>query len=237
MGETLAGLHRLLARITPRGIPEVAALRAVRSDVNEEFQLLHGDFNSGNLRRTGPMVRVFDFDDCGYGPRSFEIANALYMVLFDATIEADIERYRTFENAFLNGYETETATPSTVDSLSTSSICVFVPSNAGSMTCRRRRSGFAQQHHNGTRRCDPSSAVTSTDDRDAARPQRTRDITRHAERRLLRRVQGIPNGESGAPRSRRLVALWQRDLGMRALGQSGRRESECPNASRPSMSA
>lgn len=44
--------------------------------------------------------------DC-CGPRSFEIANALYMVLFASTIEDEIERYRTFENAFLGGYETE----------------------------------------------------------------------------------------------------------------------------------
>ena len=76
MGATLAALHRSLARITPRGIPEVAALRAVRSDMAEEFQLQHGDFNAGNLRRTGSMVKVFDFEDCGCGPRSFEIANA-----------------------------------------------------------------------------------------------------------------------------------------------------------------
>ena len=107
MGETLAGLHRSLARITARGIPVVAALRAVPSDVDEEFQLLHGDFNAGNLRRGGSMVRVFDFEDCGCGPRSFEIANTLYMVLFASTIEQAIERYRTFENAFLSGYETE----------------------------------------------------------------------------------------------------------------------------------
>jgi Ser/Thr protein kinase RdoA (MazF antagonist) len=107
MGETLARLHRSLARIRPRGIPEVAALESVRSDVNEHFQLLHGDFNAGNLRRTDSTVRVFDFEDCGYGPRSFEIANALYMVLFDSTIGARTDGYSTFEDAFLNGYEKE----------------------------------------------------------------------------------------------------------------------------------
>lgn len=111
MGVTLAGLHRSLARIAGRGIPEVAALRAVRSDVDGEFQLLHGDFNSGNLRRDGSMVRVFDFEDCGRGPRSFEIADALYMVMFPATIEAELERFRTFQDAFLSGYESEDGRP------------------------------------------------------------------------------------------------------------------------------
>jgi Ser/Thr protein kinase RdoA (MazF antagonist) len=107
MGETLAGLHSSLAQINPRGVPEVAALRAVRSEAHEEFQLLHGDFNSGNLRRTGSMVRVFDFEDCGSGPRTFEIANALYMVLFSATVADQISRYQIFEDAFLNGYGSE----------------------------------------------------------------------------------------------------------------------------------
>jgi Ser/Thr protein kinase RdoA (MazF antagonist) len=107
MGTTLAGVHRSLARVTSRGIPQVAALRAVRSNVDEEVQLLHGDFNTGNLRRSDSMVRVFDFEDCGYGPRSFEIANALYMVLFSSTIENDVSRYRTFEDAFLSGYGCE----------------------------------------------------------------------------------------------------------------------------------
>jgi Ser/Thr protein kinase RdoA (MazF antagonist) len=106
MGETLAGLHQSLACVAARDIPEVAALRAVHSTVDEEFQLLHGDFNSENLRRDGSLVKVFDFEDCGYGPRSFEIANALYMVLFTATVEREIERYQPFEDAFLTGYAT-----------------------------------------------------------------------------------------------------------------------------------
>jgi Ser/Thr protein kinase RdoA (MazF antagonist) len=107
MGKTLAGLHRSLARVATRGIPQVAALRAVPSNVDDEVQLLHGDFNTGNLRRSDSMIRVFDFEDCGYGPRSFEIANALYMVLFSSTIESDVSGYRTFEDAFLSGYGME----------------------------------------------------------------------------------------------------------------------------------
>lgn len=107
MGQTLASLHRSLARVTMPGVPQVAALRAVPSGVDVETQLLHGDFNAGNLRRNGSMVRVFDFEDCGYGPRSFEIANALYMVLFSSTVESDVSRYRAFEDAFLGAYASE----------------------------------------------------------------------------------------------------------------------------------
>ena len=111
MGRTLARLHRSLARVRRRDVPEVAASQAVRLDVNEEFQLLHGDFNSGNLRRTNSTVKVFDFEDCGYGPRSLEIANALYMVLFDCIVGGQTERYKSFEGAFLGGYESESDDP------------------------------------------------------------------------------------------------------------------------------
>lgn len=109
MGSTLAGLHgSLAARLAPGGIPQLAALRAVLPDLGEEdIQLLHGDFNSANLRRSGSTARVFDLEDCGFRPRSFEIANTLYMVLFTSTVENAIERYQPFEDAFLSGYVTE----------------------------------------------------------------------------------------------------------------------------------
>ena len=49
-------------------------------------------------------MRVFDFEDCGYGPPSFEIANTLYMVLFSATVDGEVETYPRFEDALLSGY-------------------------------------------------------------------------------------------------------------------------------------
>lgn len=105
MGSTLAGLHQSLAQLAPKRIPELAALRASGGAADAGLvQLLHGDFNAGNLRRSGAMVRVFDFEDCGYGPPSFEIANTLYMVLFSATVDHEVEMYQSFEDSFLRGY-------------------------------------------------------------------------------------------------------------------------------------
>jgi Ser/Thr protein kinase RdoA (MazF antagonist) len=104
MGSTLAGLHQSLARLAPRSLPRVAALRSNSLDAADDMQLLHGDFNSANLRCNGSAVKVFDFEDCGYGPRLFDLANALYMVLFSATVEDDIDRYRAFAPAFTSGY-------------------------------------------------------------------------------------------------------------------------------------
>ena len=123
MGSTLAALHRSMARLEPRAIPRVAALQAAKSDVGDDDvgnddQLLHGDFNADNVRISGTAARVFDFEDCGYGPRSFDVANALYMVLFSATVDGDIGRFAVFEEAFLRGYRTtseEALDPASVD--------------------------------------------------------------------------------------------------------------------------
>ncbi len=109
MGSTLAGLHQSLSRLAPRPLPVVAALHTLATPVDETFQVVHGDFNTANLRRNDTAVKIFDFEDCGYGPCSFDVANALYMVLFDSTIEGRVERYRVFEGALLRGYETTAA--------------------------------------------------------------------------------------------------------------------------------
>jgi Ser/Thr protein kinase RdoA (MazF antagonist) len=104
MGETLAGLHHSLRRVTPPALPVVAALRAVPTASGEPHQLLHGDFNSENLHRDGAAVRVFDFDDCGFGPRSFDVANALYMVLFASLTTRNDVHFERFQEAFVESY-------------------------------------------------------------------------------------------------------------------------------------
>jgi Ser/Thr protein kinase RdoA (MazF antagonist) len=111
MGSALARLHRSLARVDASGVPEVAALRTLGTSEVDGVQLLHGDFNAANLRRTGSTVRVFDFEDCGYGRPAFDVANALYMVLFDFGFGHEHSLYRQFEHAFLRGYVAEGGMP------------------------------------------------------------------------------------------------------------------------------
>lgn len=88
-------------------LPLISALRVastVRADAASTDQLLHGDFSASNLRQTDDGVRVFDFDDCGYGPPEFDVANALYMVLFDQTVHGTFPTYETFRRSFIDGY-------------------------------------------------------------------------------------------------------------------------------------
>lgn len=108
MGQALAELHISMSRLQPTPLPPVAPLRTADRDERRPEQLLHGDFNSGNLRQSDGAIRIFDFDDCGYGPPSFDVANTLYMVLFDAFVDRDPKAYPLFKEAFVDGYR-ETA--------------------------------------------------------------------------------------------------------------------------------
>lgn len=108
MGLTLATLHRSLAELLDDRLPNLAALRVDGAGSDETahgHQLLHGDYSSSNLRMDHDRLRIFDFDDCGFGPVEFEIGNTLYMVLFDATMTGHSDRYERFRQSFVPAYE------------------------------------------------------------------------------------------------------------------------------------
>ena len=116
MGQTLAALHRQLAEIQGFALPPVAPLRTeldkpeqfeIAEPERADWQLLHGDFSDANIIRAPDGLRIIDFDDCGYGPPVYDIANSLYMVLFDAEVHGRSDRYRAFRPAFLDGYRQE----------------------------------------------------------------------------------------------------------------------------------
>ncbi len=108
MATTMAGLHRSLDQLDPVDLPAVAALVEAEPPTGVEGfgrrQLLHGDFSPANLLLSDRQVRVFDFDDCGYGPIEFEVGNTLYMVLFDAAMSSEMEHYERFRAWFVDEY-------------------------------------------------------------------------------------------------------------------------------------
>lgn len=122
MGAALASLHDSLRELSGRDLPRVAGLRASGERAGTDSdQLLHGDFNNTNMVVTNAGVRIFDFDDCGYGPVEFDLANALYVVLFDSlTGGIGAHVYAEFRSAFLEGYSDRAGSRpsnSTLDSL------------------------------------------------------------------------------------------------------------------------
>jgi Ser/Thr protein kinase RdoA (MazF antagonist) len=105
MGATLADLHAKMAELPLQELPAVAALVDVGHDATwSETQLLHGDFSDQNLISTADGLSVFDFDDCGYGPIEYDLANSLYMVHFDAEVNDRADEYEAFRPSFLAGY-------------------------------------------------------------------------------------------------------------------------------------
>lgn len=131
MARTLAELHQRLRSLPQLPIPPVAPLRTTgpRSGADRSgWQLLHGDFSDRNVVVTEYGLRVFDFDDCGYGPLEYDLANSLYMVLFDAHVSDRNERYEVFRSAFLRDYAEAAAMSidiDRVDSLITQRITVL----------------------------------------------------------------------------------------------------------------
>jgi Ser/Thr protein kinase RdoA (MazF antagonist) len=108
MGRELENLHRHLAALPPFHLPVIAGFRRHSDGAPGggygPQQLLHGDFNSANIRVAAGRSRIFDFDDCGYGPIEFDLAQALYFVLFDAVTRQEPTRYEVFRTNFLAGY-------------------------------------------------------------------------------------------------------------------------------------
>jgi Ser/Thr protein kinase RdoA (MazF antagonist) len=121
MGATLAELHACLKELSRFDLPRVAALETADTAEIAPDQLLHGDFNNSNIVLTDDGPRIFDFDDSGYGPVEFDVANTLYMVLFDSrTGDGAGPSYGEFRTAFLQGYSDQSGyrpPDSTLDSL------------------------------------------------------------------------------------------------------------------------
>lgn len=145
MGRVLADVHGAMAALGPVDLPALAAfppladLRRVTEDLGvprERLaaspvgprQLLHGDFSSKNVRIAGARWRVFDLDDCGYGPIELDLANSVYFVLFDALTGSGRDRYRSFRDNFLAGYRDRTGvvpSDTVLDSLITRRVLVL----------------------------------------------------------------------------------------------------------------
>ena len=65
------------------------------------FGLIHGDYNTSNALVNGAALKIFDFDDIAYHWYDYDIANSLYMVLFDFRDRTDLSEFLSFRDLFL----------------------------------------------------------------------------------------------------------------------------------------
>ena len=96
-GETsAAGCWALLPAEVRARFESVAARMSDLDDV-DDVGLIHADLHLGNALFRRGEVKLIDFDDCGTGPRLYELAVALWEL-------RDEEGYVQFRDALLDGY-------------------------------------------------------------------------------------------------------------------------------------
>ncbi len=96
-GETsAAGCWALLPPEVRARFEAVAARMRDLDDV-DDAGLIHADLHLGNALFHRGEVKLIDFDDCGTGPRLYELAVALWEL-------RDEEGYEPFRDALLDGY-------------------------------------------------------------------------------------------------------------------------------------
>ena len=72
--------------------------------------LIHLDAHHGNLFTTGgPQLTLFDFDDCGYGTATHDVAIVLFYWLMGH--DSPLEELRRFSQIFLSGYQKHAKLP------------------------------------------------------------------------------------------------------------------------------
>jgi Ser/Thr protein kinase RdoA (MazF antagonist) len=98
-GALLAQLHTVLA-----GLDKQYDLPARQHTSDSARQLIHGDFNPTNVLSTNSSSVVIDFEDACYSTYEYELANSIYMTMFDYRHHPIQFRDSEFINGFLSGY-------------------------------------------------------------------------------------------------------------------------------------
>ena len=97
-GAFLADLHHALAELNCRYD------LSVMENPSEEKRLIHGDFNVTNVLSTDEALIAIDFENACYSTYEYELANAIYMKLFNAREEPKTLVNSHFISGFLAGY-------------------------------------------------------------------------------------------------------------------------------------
>ncbi len=153
MGMTLSRLHSSMSRLELAPLPLVAALRTAPPDAMAgaaSHQLLHGDFNASNLRESGGEVRIFDFDDCGYGPAEFDVATRCTSCSSTRSHKGTPRPMAYFDRRFSQATSRRRVCRWRTRRWIDSSTCVSAPCATGSMTSTTHRSASAQLRLLGT---------------------------------------------------------------------------------------
>lgn len=83
---------------------ELVAWKSRLQSSSPFYGIIHGDYNFSNLIKSTTYIYLIDFEDSCYGWYAYDIANALYMELFDQRKEQAFDKFSDFFKAFLQSY-------------------------------------------------------------------------------------------------------------------------------------
>lgn len=98
-GSLLAQLHTVLA-----GLENQYNLPVSQNKSSGKRYLIHGDFNPTNVLTTNTSSTIIDFEDACYSTYEYELANSIYMIMFDYRHNPIQFRDSGFISGFLGGY-------------------------------------------------------------------------------------------------------------------------------------
>lgn len=97
-GILLAELHTALSELNcPYDLPTL-------QNTLENKQLIHGDFNRTNVLARDESLVIIDFENACFSTYEYELANAIYMAVFDARHNPAVILDTGFIDGFLVGY-------------------------------------------------------------------------------------------------------------------------------------
>ncbi|MDD2522625.1 MAG: phosphotransferase [Anaerolineaceae bacterium] len=69
-----------------------------------EWVISHGDFGLDNIKKSGSMLEIIDFEDCQLAPREFDVLNCIIRMDYANWFLATRHSFDLITNQFLLGY-------------------------------------------------------------------------------------------------------------------------------------
>jgi hypothetical protein len=101
-------LNDLKHLFTPAQVEKMNLIYASARDYFEknecEWVISHGDFGLDNIKKSGSMLEIIDFEDCQSAPREFDILNCLTRLEYIERFPSGMSSSQKITERFLDGY-------------------------------------------------------------------------------------------------------------------------------------
>jgi Ser/Thr protein kinase RdoA (MazF antagonist) len=138
------GLDPAGTAVLERAIAQVRARLGAFGVSDDRFGLVHADLRLANLLADGPVLRVIDFDDCGFSWFIYDFAAAVSFIEHEAVVPDLLEAWLCGYRAVAPLPDAARAEMSTVVILRRILLCAWLASHAEVPFARRFGAAFTQ---------------------------------------------------------------------------------------------